>query len=375
MPSQIKMTARTPESCQFRQTIDDAALYRCDVLSALLMGDLQDGTVVSEDVCKACCRLFEPSTRDLNPVIASLVWSRVSEALTDELSLNNSERSERLSKLLQFAESNIPVVLGDENDLPVFPKQFETQRQIPVGRIHESLPELVEVGQQINDWAVGVTTAARRIPTLELCLTSLAAAGWQRPKLFIDGDLQLPRPALALPQTVRYPTTGAWSNYYHSLAELLETTRASFLMIVQDDAWWPTQLPVRQYLEQIHWPSCDRFIVSAYCCANDTSPIAGWRQYGDIWKYGAVALIFSRSAAAAFISDPVVSSYGKEQFAGIDSIIGEWAERNRIPLFIPTPSLVQHIGDVSTLWRTARAVGVRRASRFIGDELVLPVAD
>jgi hypothetical protein len=36
--------------------------------------------------------------------------------------------------------------------------------------------------------------------------------------------------------------------------------------------------------------------------------------------------------------------------ANLDALIGQWAERSRVPIFFPTPSLVQHIGHVSTLW-------------------------
>lgn len=366
------MIIRTPQSCPYRQTSSYTGSHYCEILSDLLKDDIPDGAVVSIDACEACCRLFQPSTEDINPVIASILWGRANEALANGRSSESSTRTDRLSRLLEFAEANIPAVYGEDDDLPSFPKRAESEHQLSVEWLHQVLPEFIAHGQQIHDWAVGVTTTARRVPTLGSCLYSLAAAGWKSPRLFIDGDVQLPKEAGPLLQTIRRPGMGALANYYHSLAELVDTTEATFLMMVQDDAWWPTHLPVREYLEQIHWPLSEPFVVSAYCCTNDTAPKSGWRQYDDVWRNGAVAMIFSRSAAAAFIADNIVSRYGKTQCAGIDSIIGEWSLRNQIPIYVPTPSLVQHIGDVSTLWKSSRAVGLRRASRFIGDEVIAP---
>jgi hypothetical protein len=51
----------------------------------------------------------------------------------------------------------------------------------------------------------------------------------------------------------------------------------------------------------------------------------------------------------------------------IDDVIGEWAERNLVPIWYPTPSLVQHIGETSTVWPGVPAAGFRRADFFAGD--------
>jgi glycosyltransferase involved in cell wall biosynthesis len=146
-------------------------------------------------------------------------------------------------------------------------------------------------------------------------------------------------------------------------------------MMIQDDALWPTHLPVRDYLEQIRWPDDDRFVISPYCCADYTEENAGWHEFRETWVYGAVALIFSRTAAEEFLADPIVIERCRHDYqAGIDVVIGDWAKRQNIHVIFPTPSLVQHIGDVSTLWSTARAVGLRRATRFVGDEFVVSSA-
>ena len=33
----------------------------------------------------------------------------------------------------------------------------------------------------------------------------------------------------------------------------------------------------------------------------------------------------------------------------VDDVIGMWAERSDVPIWYPTPSLVQHIGETSTI--------------------------
>ena len=111
----------------------------------------------------------------------------------------------------------------------------------------------------------------------------------------------------AVSKTIRDPAAEAWRNFYLSLAELLRGyPAANALMMLPDDALWPTHFPVRDYLEQIRWPDDDRFVVSPYCCADYTEEKSGWHKFRDAWVYGAVALIFSRTAEEEFLADPVV---------------------------------------------------------------------
>lgn len=225
-------------------------------------------------------------------------------------------------------------------------------------------------GRTIQSWVVGITTAPRRQPTLRRCLTSLTLCGWDALHLFVDGDVQIPEEFASTDRTLRRPAAGAWRNFYLSITELLRRSPAAdALMLVQDDALWPAHLPVREYLQQIAWPDDGRFIISPYCCADYTADSPGWHRFNDTWHYGAVVMIFSRESAEDFIADSVVIERCRNEWpAGIDDVIGEWAQRTGISVYVPTPSLVQHIGETSTLWSTARAVGLRRAARYLGDE-------
>lgn len=361
---------RTPDRCLLRST-DGASAY-CQLLIEMQQGLSKDDSRVSLSICESCCRTFQPTQFDLNPVIASLIWSNCDRALKIDHVRNDVELCRRLRRTQDHAEASLPVVLPDEDDLPNAPMlahQFAATGSIDDLRRSLPIPDLA--GRRIYSWAVGITTAHRRQPTVDRCLQSLRACGWQDLHIFVDGDVSLPESEVSDITTVRRPPAGAWRNFYLSLVELVRRyPAAEGLMLVQDDALWSSNFPVREYLQEIPWPNDGRFIISPYCCADYTADSPGWHQFKGPWHYGAVSLIFSRRSAEEFLSDPGVIERSRSEFAaGIDTVVGEWAARSNIAVFYPTPSLVQHIGDVSTLWATARAVGLRRATRFIGDEV------
>lgn len=368
------MTTRSPDSCEHR--VANGENLQCNFLRELLPELDCAGTAVNQETCEACCRSFLPTRDDLNPVVASLLWSCCENTLADDRFKADSEATGRLIKTRDFAEASLPLVFAEEDDLPGNSIKRESKERGTVEQLLQMLPIPDYLGGTLTSWAVGITTAPRRQPTLDVCLRSLQACGWETLHLFIDGEVSVAEEFAAASRTVRNPAAGAWRNFYLSLSELLRRyPAANALLMIQDDALWPSHLPVRDYLEQIRWPEDDRFIISPYCCADYTEAKPGWHEFRDTWVYGAVALIFSRTAAEEFLADPIVIERCRHEYqAGIDVVIGDWAKRRNIRVIFPTPSLVQHIGDVSTLWSTARAVGLRRATRFVGDEFVVTTA-
>lgn len=368
------MTTRCPDSCEHR--VANGENHHCKFIGELLRGLDASAAEVNQETCEACCRSFPPTQNDLNPVVASVLWSRCENALTDGKHATDSEITARLAKVRDLAEASLPLVFADEEDLPTSPVSDETKPRGTVEQMLQMLPMPDYTGGTLTTWAVGITTAPRRQPTLERCLRSLQACGWDQLHLFIDGDVSVSEEFSAASRTVRNPAAGAWRNFYLSLSELLRRSpAANALLMIQDDALWPSHLPVRDYLEQIRWPEDHRFVISPYCCADYTEEKAGWHEFRETWVYGAVALIFSRTAAEDFLADPIVIERCRHDYqAGIDVVIGDWAKRQNIRVIFPTPSLVQHIGDISTLWSKARAVGLRRATRFVGDEFVVSSA-
>ena len=364
---------RSPEACPFREARSGEPLATCRLLAQLLEGEPAGDSCVSLDVCHACCRSFEPSPRDFNPVIASLVWN-AAERVLSRIDGASDPNTERWQALLAQAEVSLPAVLPDEDDLPAAPSAPEehTVRRT-VAEIAHVLPLPVERVGQVTHWAVGVTTAPRRSPTLAPCLRSLIDAGWPDPHLFIDGEVEIPPEFSDLARTIRLPAVGARQSYFLAIVELLQKfPEAQALMLVQDDAFWPGHLPMREYLEQCLWPGSEPGLVSAWCCTDDTAPESGWHKRMKPWKFGAVVFLFARETAEKLVHDPLMqlacTSRPENHSGGLSMLIGDWAARVGVPVFFPTPSLVQHLGEVSTIWENSRAVGVRRASRFLGDE-------
>ena len=147
---------------------------------------------------------------------------------------------------------------------------------------------------------------------------------------------------------------------------------ADAYLMVQDDVLFFCHPGLRSYLEQVLWPGQAPGVVSLFCPRDYTQARAGWHQFPQQWFWGAQTFIYSREAAQQFLADArVVMHRWNGDYdggtTGIDVVIGEWAYRRGIPLHFPSPSLVQHVGEVSTLWETARIAGPRRADRFAGD--------
>ncbi len=152
---------------------------------------------------------------------------------------------------------------------------------------------------------------------------------------------------------------------------MMRHPHADAYLLVQDDATFYDRENVRQYLETVSWPAEGMGVLSLYCSEAYTAPEHGWHVVNENWVWGALAFIFPRELARSFLSDPKVLAHRWEGIYDglrtIDSVIGEWVTRNDLSIYVPTPSLVQHIGDASTLWPAGRAWLKRKADRFAGD--------
>lgn len=356
-------TARAIDTCPFRWIpADDPETAYCRLVQEL--SGVRDTTLsaVSRAACEACCRTFIPSADEFNPVVAGLLY---------QLSVQVLARGgvpgcdvQQAGDLRQLAESNLPWEADASS-----PGEFA---EAPSAALAQLIPTpAIRCGPAIRNWSVGVTTAPRQSPTLERCLASLSHAGWQTPRVFVDGELTVPTAWSHLPRTNREPQIGAWPNYYLALAELLmRDPAADAYLVVQDDALFCSDPCTREYLEQVFWPGESAGIASLFCSRADTQPVAGWYQYPGAWSWCALAFVFSRAAAQRFLADLDVvrhrESRRKNGLAHISWCIGQWAVRSQVPVYFPTPSLVQHIGEVSTLWSGARVWGNRRAGWFAG---------
>lgn len=233
-------------------------------------------------------------------------------------------------------------------------------------------------------WAVGVTTAGRKQPTLDRMVSSLAQAGWERPRLFADADAVIPVELQELPATHRDEQLGAFPNWLLGLAELvLREPHADAYLMCQDDVVFCRG--VCKYLEQTLWPAENVGIVSLFCPSHYArgkppgfhAEDRGW----DTW--GAQAYLFPSTAVARLLTDPLFLQHRRSGPAGgsrnIDSLVGHWCRTSQFSYFVHAPSLVQHIGVTSTLYPTGGVWGNRAAADFLGEEHdlceVLPSSD
>lgn len=355
---------RNPHNCPHRR-IQPPHGAQCALVQQIVGPIPEHLLAVDESICHACCASFPPSPIDPNPVVASLVYTLSSTIDRHEGVPGCDQKAAR--QLRSWAIHHLP----DQRD--ALPDPTPTA---PPNRPIEAIlpPPIRRSGPSVRRWAVGVTTSHRAVPTLANCLQTLDAAGWPQPRLFVDGDTELPAEARHLPLTVRHPRIGAWPSYYLALAELLmREPAADAYLLLQDDAQLLPHPGLRSYLERLLWPGHEPGLVSLFCSRAYEQPGNGWHRFHGHWVWCALAFIFSRTAAQRFLADREVVLHRwnplRDPLTGIDWRIGEWAAAQNIPIHYPCPSLVQHIGHTSTLWPGQRILGFRRASRFAGDEL------
>ena len=407
-----KLVLPTVESCPHRWRIadsDDRA--ECKLLRTI--SGVEDGLMceVPSEACRACCESFPPTSQQWNPVIASLLFEltqqvldrggvsgcstevakalqdRVHSALEVEASAGQSIVPARVSGRCHDLGELLPSGNGSSDfqchhpahrvTTPEHCRLCRDWKMIQPASQFLSLRKMVPIASQrceakIRCWGVGVLTAPRREATLEWCLDSVVRAGWTKPHLFVDGLVRIPPRYAHLPITWREQPVGAWPNYWLALAELVQSQpEAEAYLLLQDDAVLYDRGNLREYLESALWPGTEPSLVSLYCSQAYTVLQPGWHALPDRWVWGALAFVFPRELARQFLSDPGVLAHrwsgshgGRSQ---VDVLIGEWVHSRGRSIQYPCPSLVQHVGNTSSLWANANNQGFRRADWFAGD--------
>ena len=378
----VETRARTLADCAFRQVVDSDAsgqegLSVCGLLSDISGVRTHPALTVPVTACEACCRSHLPSKADLNSVVASLLVG-----LAEQISAEGGVPGctyEQAKQLAAWAEKCLPAVSFDEDDTTdVAAHSYGHLSEISADEIERLLPVPEESkcfsDNAVRTWAVGVTTSPRRLATVEPCVESVIRAGWDEPVLFVDGEVELSQQLVSLESCRRQPALGAFPNFALSLSELyMRDPHADAYLMIQDDAIFLPSLATREYLERVLWPDAGAYMASLYCSKKYNQVNAGWHLFPENWVWGAVAFVFSNSAVHEILTSATLLHHralpGRDGLSKIDVVLGRIAREKEIPLIFPSPSLVQHIGTVSTIWDHARAVNARYADQFIGDLL------
>lgn len=199
-------------------------------------------------------------------------------------------------------------------------------------------------------WSYGVTTVPSRFPDLlPRTLTSLSKAGFDRPRLFIDG---IPRDVpgyLSVYHKTFHDNVKAFGNWVMAAWELyLHEPHADRFAVFQDD--FVTYRGLRGYLEQCDYPKQGYWNLYTFP-ENEKANRQGWypsNQRG----LGAVALVFDNEALRLLlcqrhmIDRPLDATRGHKFVDGgiVDSFKkAGWQE------YVHSPSLVQHTGQKSSI--------------------------
>jgi hypothetical protein len=406
-----KLVLPTVATCRWRRVNGESA--ECGLVARLTGAASPGLATVSDAVCEACCSSFPPTVRRWNPIVASLVFSvasRIQEAGgTPECSVEPADRLKALAERAMdlvvpdrfrltparatgtcyfLGEPAQPSNDGDVSDerphLCDHPAHERTTlsecrmcrdwaNQRPWSR-RLTLRELApppqrRCGRPVRTWAVGVTTAPRRSPTLEQCLDALVRAGWEQPRLFLDGLTPIPPRYTHLAVTWREDGVGAWPAWYLALAELqLQQPDADAYLMLQDDVMPYDRESLRSYLEEVLWPGERPGLISLFYTGHNLE--AGWHLAANEWDWGAQGFILNPEMARNLVNDAKLwracLAAAADEHLPIPELIGEWTRRTGVDVWYATPSLTQHIGNTSTIWMDAAIAEGRRARWFSG---------
>ena len=218
----------------------------------------------------------------------------------------------------------------------------------------------------MTTWAYGVTTSPTREKTLlPQTLASLAAGGFDRPRVFVDGPPGT-HTNLNLPVVYRSEQIRTYGNFYLALLELMiREPTADRYAIFQDDL--VTYRNLRAYLDTV--PDPPRGYWNLYTFPHNLRHCnghVGWSHSDQMGK-GAVALVFPRDAARTLATQHHMISKPEDPKRGwktLDGCIITAMKAMGYKEYIHNPSLVQHTGDESSIGNK----GHLKADSFRGEE-------
>ena len=209
------------------------------------------------------------------------------------------------------------------------------------------------MGRTAKTWAYGVTTVPeRKTDLLPRTLDSLAAAGFDKPRLFVDGagaDYN----NFGLEVTTREPTIRTFGNWALALWELyIRQPVCTRYAIFQDDI--VTYSDLRQYLDSCVYPTKGYWNLYTFPVNEQLAPAdgrLGWYPSNQLGK-GAVALVFDLHTVTTLLSSVHFVGHpqcGQRAYYAVDGAIVTSLRADDWKEYVHNPSLVQHTGAVSSM--------------------------
>jgi len=205
--------------------------------------------------------------------------------------------------------------------------------------------------------AIAMTTAPRPHPTLIRALASLRGAGFSEDvHLFAEPGTLARRlhPSAEHDRTIVHVNSsrrGCFGNWKQAITQLLLKTEARWLLVVQDDAIWaPGSADILRAQTSVRQASRTGFL-SPYVTDKDAVESAfvdGWNECRIGWTFwGAIAFCVERTAAAELLRHPRFAQHqGTQQ---VDAVVAASMLDLARPSFVHVPSLVDHVGNTSTV--------------------------
>lgn len=212
-------------------------------------------------------------------------------------------------------------------------------------------------------WSYGVTTVPSRIKNglLGMTLESLSFAGFERPRIFLDGGGRSLIPDTFTNEvTCRIPRAGLYGNWLLSLLELyLRDANADRYAIFQDDL--VTYRNLRDYLEAVPFPT--KGYLNLYTFDRSNGGLVPHPNYVGFYLSnqlgrGALGLVFDNEGVRAFLTARHMIDRCRDEFRGwrvVDGAVSETAKQLGYSEYVHMPSLVQHVGLQSTISKDVMA--------------------
>lgn len=224
-------------------------------------------------------------------------------------------------------------------------------------------------------WAYGVTTVPQRIDDLlPMTLKSLAAGGFDEPRLFVDGvkDTTVYN-KFGLEVTSHYPKLQIFGNWVLALWELyLRDPDADRFAIFQDDM--VTYKNLLLYLEQCEYPKKGYWNLYTFPENQNKAPKddgTGWFLSTQNGR-GAVALVFSREAVVLLLKHqhivdrPMSSKSTRVRL--VDGAVMESFRKSGWKEYTHNPTLVDHTGMTSVTRNGSKIKDSWKAKTFKGTD-------